>query len=477
MSFTNPKAPMNPDSTNALVRASLHDRALGAIIGSALGDAIGLYTEFLSAAQAAEAYPLRIFTLEGPNPTGFKLDSHRSPKEPGQWTDDTDHALLLLLAFLHTARTPPPTASADEEATAANTTTDTTCNPLPTQRDLAARLRVWVQQGLRVLDTMPLGLGRLVGTVVATKDFLQEPARVAREQWERTGRRVAPNGSLMRTHPLGLMCLFRSEEETFQAAAELSRTTHFDPRCVVACAIGTGLVRSVARGEVRTEEDVDTLIDRAVAWWQGDDSGGAAGGLELDVEELHRHVRAENLDALKLDDAQAIGYVYKTLGSGVVLLRLALRRTAETRGGLLAHTKMFEELITDLIMCGGDADTNACFAGALLGAYLGYKALPDHWKHDLQHGEWLVEKAEALCQVLGLKDGSYDGQQDKDTHLDGGKGMITQQEMEGRWMVLQQTAFKRMDEAKAEASAKAASSGFGWSLPWQGKPKRGSRAG
>ncbi|KAK3898973.1 ADP-ribosyl glycohydrolase [Staphylotrichum tortipilum] len=445
--------PLPATSTAPLLLATLHDRVAGVLIGSALGDAIGLYTEFLSASHAAAAYPTGRFTLTGPSPTPFKLDSHRAPKSPGHWTDDTDHALLLLLSFLRTASTTQP---ANQQ-------------PLPTQTDLAARLRVWVTQGFRPLETLPLGLGRLVGTVVATAGFETDPEAVARGYWERTGKRVAPNGSLMRTHPLGIVCLMREEEEGFKVAAELSRVTHVDPRCVVACVIGTGLVRAVVRGEVQGEEGVDEVVERAVEWWEKE---GRKEGEELDREELWRHVKPKGgLKGLELDEQAAIGYVYKTLGSGMELLRMAIQRMAASKRGLLERSRLFEDLITDLIMRGGDADTNACFAGALLGGYLGYSALPDHWKHGLTHQEWLLGKAEALCQVLGLKDGEFNGMEDDDAELQAGKPAISQDEMEGRWMVLQQTTFKKMENAAKASAAASKSSGSGWSLPWQSKDK------
>ncbi|KAK3376308.1 ADP-ribosylglycohydrolase-domain-containing protein, partial [Lasiosphaeria ovina] len=452
MSFPTTMTPLNADAAHALLRDALHDRIVGAVVGSALGDAIGLYTEFLSAAKAAEAYPSGTFTLAAPAPTPFKLDTHRAAKEPGHWTDDTDHALLLLLSFLHTAKTAPPSASSSSSSS--SSPEDHTPPPLPTTLDFAARLRVWVSQGLRALDTMPLGLGRLVSTVVASKGFDKEPARVAREYWVRTGKRIAPNGSIMRTHPLGLMCVTgRSEAEAYALAADMSRATHADPRCVVACVLATALVRAVARGEVRSEAELDACLARGTDWFLGQPGGEGnsaedIAAEELDLAELQRHISsAATFDSLQLDDPPAIGYVYKTLGSGVVLLRLAIRQNAANQHALQSRVKMFETLVTDLIMRGGDADTNACFAGALLGAYLGYKALPDHWKHGLLHGDWLLGKAEALSQVLGLKDGQYDGQQDKDTYLDGGRGEVSQHEMEGRWMVLQQTAFKKVEDA------------------------------
>ncbi|KAK4184415.1 ADP-ribosylglycohydrolase [Podospora australis] len=423
-----------------LLRESLHDRAVG---------------------------PSRKFTLTG-SPTPFKLDRHRAPKQLCHWTDDTDHALLLLLSFLYTA-----------------TTATDSLDPLPTQQDLARRLRVWCSGGLRVLDTLPLGLGRLVGTVVATKGFDVDPVGISTKYWEETGRKIAPNGSLMRTHPLGVMTIFRQEEEAFHIAAELSRVTHVDPRCVISCIIGAGLVRLVARGEVESEEDVDGLIRRAVAWTEGwyqiryeiDDLTTGERELnrdELYLDELFNHIDGADLDALKSDDTPAIGYVYKCLGSGVALLRQAIRRTKEIQGSLLDLVEMFEQLITDLIMRGGDADTNASFAGALLGGYLGYTALPDHWKHGLLHGKWLMSKAESLCVVLGLKDGQYDGHEDKDTDLHGGRGEISQEEMERRFMVLQAETIQTMQNAGARdgQTPPAEKSDFNWRRLWPKKENK-----
>ncbi|KAK3314314.1 ADP-ribosylglycohydrolase-domain-containing protein [Apodospora peruviana] len=455
--MTNPIDHLPLSAANALLRDVVSDRILGCIVGSALGDAMGLYTEFLSAKKVEEVYGLDAkFTLQGRDnrfgPTQFYLDLHRAAKDPGHWTDDTDHALLLLLGWLHTAST--------------STTGDGDAQLLPTQTDLAARLVTWVQQGLLPLETMPLGLGKLVSSVVSTKDFVKEPARVSKEYWVKTGRHVAPNGSLMRTHPLGVIGLWMTETEMFGLAAEISRTTHADPRCVVACVIGTGLVRGLLRGEVSSEKDVDELLERAIAWFleRQKEDPGRKDEPELDVEELKKHVHVPPLvmedgdriyGSLKLDDPPAIGYVYKTLGAGVFTLRWILRSMApHADGNGNAKDEVFEKCITHLIMQGGDADTNACFAGALLGAYLGYVRLPGHWKHGLTHGRWLFGKAEAMCKVLGVMEGEYVGKEDKSTWLDGGKGMISQQDMEVRWMVLQQKAAKRIEEGKAKEEAR-----------------------
>jgi ADP-ribosylglycohydrolase len=62
-------------------------------------------------------------------------------------------------------------------------------------------------------------------------------------------------------------------------------------------------------------------------------------------------------------------------------------RKLSLRPDPLAAATLFEELTVDLVVEGGDADTNAAAACALLGAYLGYANLPSHWTLGLAHKE------------------------------------------------------------------------------------------
>ena len=63
------------------VRQAVVDRVYGCIIGSALGDAIGLYTEFLPKTACERLYPDRKFSLVEPT-TEFYIDTHRGESGP-----------------------------------------------------------------------------------------------------------------------------------------------------------------------------------------------------------------------------------------------------------------------------------------------------------------------------------------------------------------------------------------------------------
>ena len=95
------------------------------------------------------------------------------------------------------------------------------------------------------------------------------------------------------------------------------------------------------------------------------------------------------LRALELDDGPSIGYTYKCLGAGLWALRSA---------------SDFKTTIRAVISEGGDADTNAAVAGALLGCRIGFSALPGEWVAQLEHRSWLEAHTQKMLFMLELRE-------------------------------------------------------------------------
>ncbi|THU95895.1 ADP-ribosylglycohydrolase [Dendrothele bispora CBS 962.96] len=437
-----------PDNT------AIMDRVRGALIGSALGDTMGLYTEFLTPQMAKKYYPTQEFSLVEPV-TKLYQDYHRARFEPRAWTDDTDHTLLIILSYLREGRLNPD--------------------------DFAKRLRIWCEQGLLVLNRLPMGLGNTVGSVVLDPSYLSHPTQTAYEKWIKSGKQIAPNGSVMRTVPIGIICLNPAAAEgsdieihTFEQALKMGSVTHVDPRCGLSVVIVSALVRLLCLDQIRNEKDIDALLERAWTYVShkyrfvaeenrdscGDGSGSSSSlssnpsergdpleGGGMNRKDFEKHVYAKTLDELKLADSRTIGYTYKCLGSGIWCLRQVLKRR-----------ETFKSAMIKLIMCGGDADTNGAVAGGLMGALVGWENLPEEWRDGMKHREWYNGKIDQLGVVLGLREGEgYERLEDRDTEMDGGKGMLGEEEIKKREMEVMERILlaekKRAEDAEKEMNA------------------------
>jgi len=81
----------------------------------------------------------------------------------------------------------------------------------------------------------------------------------------------------------------------------------------------------------------------------------------------------------------------KCLGAGL----WALRHSAK-------HSVDFETSIRAIVLQGGDADTNAAVAGALLGCYKGHSQLPQHWVSAMPYAPWLEAWVQKFLYMLRL---------------------------------------------------------------------------
>jgi len=190
----------------------------------------------------------------------------------------------------------------------------------------------------------------------------------ARTVFERRGPEVsAGNGSVMYCAPLGVI---RAGEPVrlFEEAPALSRLTHWDGRCQTACLAVTLAAAALVRGEP---------ADRAVV--------GAVGAV-TDRE------GGEELEYLVGEAGRARPLDGPDMGFTLFAAGIALQVVGEGRG--------FEEGLRHVVGLGGDTDTNAAVAGALLGAAHGVDAIPGAWLESLAKRGALESEAASLAALL-----------------------------------------------------------------------------
>ncbi|GAA1494944.1 ADP-ribosylglycohydrolase family protein [Curtobacterium herbarum] len=204
------------------------DRAVGAVLGSAAGDALGAGYEF--GPPVPEPTPI---LMQGGGSFGWR---------PGEWTDDTSMAVPILQAV---ARGDDPAA----EAT------------------LDGLVGAWGQWALDAPDvgiqTREVLSGLEAHTAAASR-------LAARRVHESTGR-SAGNGSLMRTVPLVLAYLRGDdgeEERLASAARAVSDLTHHEADAGDACVLWCVAIRhAVLHGELDVLRGLDLLAPAARRTW------------------------------------------------------------------------------------------------------------------------------------------------------------------------------------------------------------------
>lgn len=82
---------------------TINNKIKGVIHGQAIGDALGLSTEFMSQKQVRNAYSKGIHDYQD-----AQINPHAEGWERGEWTNDTDQMLCIMDAILeHKALTMP----------------------------------------------------------------------------------------------------------------------------------------------------------------------------------------------------------------------------------------------------------------------------------------------------------------------------------------------------------------------------------
>ena len=166
--------------------------------------------------------------------------------------------------------------------------------------------------------------------------------------------------------PLGLAYANRSDELGHLAPA-LSALTHVDGRCMTAVLAVTLGVAALVRGEPAE------AAARAALTAVDDLEGG---------EELEFLVEA--VGGSRAIDGPDQGFCLFTAGAAFQ----ALLRSGDV-----------ETELRRVVSLGGDTDTNAAVAGALLGARDGANGLPARWLERLRDAEAIRADAEALVPL------------------------------------------------------------------------------
>ncbi len=239
------------------------DKIKGVFWGQAIGDALGLGTEFLSKEQIAEFYP-----------NGFSeyhhiiQDAHRRRWNVGDWTDDTDQFLCICDSIINESRV-------DELA-------------------FANKLFEW-------FSGSPMGIGKTVYKVVTMPQFTLYPHKAAELVWKISGKKIASNGAIMRTSILGTY-KYWDYTQVIRNTEKIACVTHWDSRCIGSCVIITSIIAAILHE--------NKYLDATALKMIGD-------SYDLRISPYIEIATSGNISDLDLDQPESMGYTLKAMAAGL----------------------------------------------------------------------------------------------------------------------------------------------------------------
>ena len=313
----------------------------GCLLGTAIGDAIGLPYEGLSRQRQQRWFP--------------RIDRQRLAFGKGTISDDTEHACMVAQSLI---------VSAGDDFVFG--------------RQLATRLRGW-------LLCMPAGVGwaTLRAIVKLWLGF----------GWRRSGVFSAGNGPAMRSPILGV-CYGDNLPKLKQLVGISTRITHSDPKAergALAIAIAAHQARqardpSFAPNPDRYYQVLQSCLDSNLA----DNRQFLALIRQACSSAAARESATTFADSLGLSQGIS-GYIYHTVPAVVQVW--------------LRHPHDYHGAIAEIVSLGGDTDTTAAILGALIGTTVGKVGIPSDWLRDLiaypRSIVWMEAIAQRLARVCG----------------------------------------------------------------------------
>lgn len=228
--------------------------------------------------------------------------------------------------------------------------------------DVAQRWIKWMKLDGRGLGVTTRNALRMIERGV-------EPYEAGRQARELDPKGSAGNGAVMRCAPVAIR-FHDNVDKLIRVSTQQAAITHADERCLWGAAAVNIAIRELLYGNIYfVDEVLHRLADKAP---------------RALLDAIHRVLREEQAD-LPITVPGETGYVVHCI---------------EIAFWFAAHDRTLEDALVYLAQAGGDTDTNAAVAGALLGARYGEIAIPRRWMSQLAGAQGILRLADRLLHPL-----------------------------------------------------------------------------
>lgn len=306
---------------------------LTAIMGVAVGDALGLPVQFYSREKCQRLNVTQMLDWELPK---------------GTFSDDTATTLCTL-------------ASLKENNWQLN------------DEDIMKRFVAWLGYGYMTCDDRAIDVGQ------ATRKAIQRYYDgVPLEECGCKSFRECGNGSLMRIMPVVFYLLKNRNADVYDAVRRVSSLTHAHEVCVLACNIYVRLCLEIK--ELRSNNDANMSDAQMHEFMSAQLRSICEGAKVLFSDEAmklyERLFDFKSFSNLPMESIKSSGFVVDSLEAAL---------------WCFAITHNFRDCLVKAVSLGDDTDSVAAIAGGMAALYYGYEAIPREWIDDLRGKDMIYQ--------------------------------------------------------------------------------------
>jgi ADP-ribosyl-[dinitrogen reductase] hydrolase len=304
------------------------EQVTGAILGLAIGDALGVPVEFRDR-DTLERHPVVDMREFG---------THHQPR--GTWSDDSSLAFCLAESLVQGYDL----------------------------KDLANRFVNWYNHAYWTPHGQVFDVGIATSTAIHELSLGTEPIKAGGTEESSNG-----NGSLMRILPLLFFIKDKPLEERFKITQDVSSLTHRHIRSIIGCFYYLEYARQLLLGVEKYEafEQTKNIVNDFLKAQDFID--------EREINIYHRLLlnpindyEIRPIYDYKESEISSSGYVVHTLEASI---------------WCLLNSNSYAETVLKAVNLGGDTDTTGCVVGGLAGILYGEESIPDIWRTQLVKSE------------------------------------------------------------------------------------------
>ena len=306
-----------------------------ALLGVAVGDAVGVPFEFKSRAEMKST----------PAKDMIGYGTHNQP--PGTWSDDSSLTFCLAESLVNGYDL----------------------------KDISQRFIQWKNQAYWSVRGNVFDIGITTARAITRlRQIIEDNDLEDLKKQKYYGKEYDNgNGSLMRIIPLLFYIKGKPIEEQFEIIWEISALTHRHIRAAMSCLIYLTLAEKLLGGKDK-ETAYSEMRTEILSFWND---------MQFSDEEREHFKKVIQNDIRKtpIDDLKSGGYVIEVLESSI---------------WFFLNKNSYEDTILSIINLGHDTDTSAAIAGGLAGIYYGQNNIPEYWIVSLARMEDIIDLGNRL---------------------------------------------------------------------------------